>query len=103
MINGLVRAFKFLYPSDYTFRLIVFSIIPAFLGEIFFLVPILSSFSMFFQLYSLYLIYNGLKVFYKGMGDKTITVFLLIVLILLFIFTIVFGILNTIIVNVLKG
>jgi hypothetical protein len=103
LINGLIRAFKFLYPSDYTFRLVVFSVIPAFMGEIFFLVPILSSLSIFFQLYSLYLIYNGLKVFYKGMGDKTITVFLLIVLILLFIFTIVFGILNTIIVNVLKG
>ena len=43
LINGLIRAFKFLYPSDYTFRLVVFSVIPAFMGEIFFLVPILSS------------------------------------------------------------
>lgn len=102
LINSLIKSFRFLYPSDYTYRLVMFSIIPAFIGELFFLYPKFSSLSILLQLYSFYMLYQGLKCFYKGMGDKTTTVFLLIILILLFIFTIVFGILNTIIVNVLK-
>jgi hypothetical protein len=102
LINALIKSFKYLYPSDYTYRLVIYSIIPAFIGELFFLFPKLSLFSIFLQLYSFYLLYKGLNYYYKGMGDKTITIFLLSILILLFIFTIVFGILNNIIVNVLK-
>ncbi|HPN38009.1 MAG TPA: hypothetical protein PL041_06360 [Melioribacteraceae bacterium] len=103
MINSLIKSFKFLYPLHYIYKLIIFSIIPAYLGEIFFLHPKSGSLSIIFQLYSFYLIYIGLQNYYKEMRDKTTTIFLLIVLILMFIFTIVFGILNSIIVNVLKG
>jgi len=102
LINVTIESFKFKYPSILTYKLVVFAAIPALLGEFFILFPVVSFVSIIIYGYSLYLIYYGMKKMFKYLEEKFLSMFFIVVIILIFIFKFIFGILNTMFINSLK-
>ncbi|MFH0733041.1 MAG: YIP1 family protein [bacterium] len=102
LINATLEAFKFRFPSILTYKLIIISIIPAFLGEIFLLFPAISFVSIIIYGYSILIIYFGMKKMFKYLEEKLLSMFFIVVIILIFIFKFIFGILNTMFINSLK-
>ncbi len=102
LLIGIIKALKYVFPKEYIYNIIIFSIIPAFLGELFYFFPKISFVSVILQLYALYLIYVGIKIFLSDLKERITSIFFLSLLILMFIFTIVFNILNSFLENALK-
>ena len=59
LIYKTFSAFKYKFPKQILYNIIIYSSIPALMGELFFINIRLSSLSIFFQLYTLILIYYG--------------------------------------------
>ncbi len=102
LINITIESIKSKFNTLLTYKLVVLSAIPAFLGELFILFPAVSFISIIIYGYSLYLIYCGMKKMFKFLEEKFLSMFFIVVIILIFIFKFIFGILNTMFINSLK-
>lgn len=102
LLNGIIKALKYVFPKEYIYNIIIFSIIPAFFGELFYFYPKISFISLLTQLYALYLVYIGINTFLSDLKERTTSIFFLTLLSLMFIFTIVFNILSNVLENALK-
>lgn len=99
LIYKTFSAFKYKFPKQILYNIIIYSSVPALMGELFFINIRLSSLSIFFQLYTLVLIYYGFNKLLKYLGEKLVTLFVIALIIIIFIFTFIFGILNTVLLN----
>jgi hypothetical protein len=93
VIDALAPNFSAQKSLDKAYSLVAYAYTPAMIGGIFYLIPALSSLASLAGLYSLYLLYIGLKPLMKQPEDKTMSYFI----VSLIVFVVAFAVLTLVI------
>ena len=91
VINSLAPSFGGNKNDSAAFKLVAYSLTPSFLAGIFYIIPALTALSIV-GLYSFYLLYVGLPRLMECPQEKTISYFIVSIVVLFIIYVVMFGI-----------
>jgi len=88
IINALAESFGATKNFDKAYSLVAYAYTPALIGGIFYILPIISWIGSVISLYSLYLLYIGLQPMMKQPAEKTVTYFIISLLVMFVVYVV---------------
>lgn len=99
IINLLAEQFKAKKDFNKAFALVAYSYIPMFLGGIFYILPSLSVLALIAGIYSLYLLYVGMRPMMQVPAEKNTTYFIVSLLTMIVVTAVLTAIMSTILLS----